>query len=365
LRHNTFTANISERAGSAVYLNCSPCTISSSLFLGNWVVAGEGGAVRCDTSDAVIVGNSFVSDSAVGRGGAISCWASDATISESSFEGNWAGWYGGAIYGICGTRAMLISNNTFVGNKASCGGALFWESIPYGSRGDPTIRDNVFVANYGGEGGAVELNDCWGILERNLFLSNTAAQGGALSIGNGGKPVLSHCVFVSNVAFSCGYGGAIYGNSGGPVQIDHCTFAFNRAENHGGAIATFSVPFTISNSIFWGDSAPDGPELWGWSQSYRVTYSDVAGAWSGEGNINEDPLFVSPPDTVQLRWGSLCIDAGDPTSPLDPDNTRADMGAYYFDQTFRPRTRNWTPRAASPIPLRGEAIRSHPQPPEH
>jgi len=29
---------------------------------------------------------------------------------------------------------------------------------------------------------------------------------------------------------------------------------------------------------------------------------------------------------------SPCIDAGDPSSPLDPDGTIADMGAYYFYQ---------------------------------
>ena len=29
---------------------------------------------------------------------------------------------------------------------------------------------------------------------------------------------------------------------------------------------------------------------------------------------------------------SPCIDTGDPNSPLDPDSTRTDMGAYYFDQ---------------------------------
>ena len=31
---------------------------------------------------------------------------------------------------------------------------------------------------------------------------------------------------------------------------------------------------------------------------------------------------------------SPCIDAGDPNSPLDPDSTIADMGAYYYDQSM-------------------------------
>ncbi len=55
---------------------------------------------------------------------------------------------------------------------------------------------------------------------------------------------------------------------------------------------------------------------------------------AGIGNIAENPQFV---DTTQndfhLTEDSPCIDAGDPTSPLDPDSTRADMGVLYFDQT--------------------------------
>ncbi len=34
-----------------------------------------------------------------------------------------------------------------------------------------------------------------------------------------------------------------------------------------------------------------------------------------------------------LQAGSPCIDAGDPNSPLDPDSTVADIGAFCFNQT--------------------------------
>jgi hypothetical protein len=68
-----------------------------------------------------------------------------------------------------------------------------------------------------------------------------------------------------------------------------------------------------------------------------VTYSNIQGGWPGEGNINANPYFINAPENIlQLQHSSPCIDAGDPTSPLDPDNTRADMGAYYFDQSVTP-----------------------------
>ena len=54
----------------------------------------------------------------------------------------------------------------------------------------------------------------------------------------------------------------------------------------------------------------------------------------GTGNITGDPLFVNGPlYNFNLQVGSPCIDTGDPGSPLDPDSTRADMGALYFDQS--------------------------------
>jgi hypothetical protein len=52
-------------------------------------------------------------------------------------------------------------------------------------------------------------------------------------------------------------------------------------------------------------------------------------------NRNEDPLFVDPGNSkYHLFYNSPCIDTGDPASPLDPDGTRVDMGAYYFDQSI-------------------------------
>jgi len=52
-------------------------------------------------------------------------------------------------------------------------------------------------------------------------------------------------------------------------------------------------------------------------------------------NIFEDPLFVDPASgNFHLQADSPCIDAGDPNSPLDPDSTIADIGAFYFDQSL-------------------------------
>jgi hypothetical protein len=78
----------------------------------------------------------------------------------------------------------------------------------------------------------------------------------------------------------------------------------------------------------FGGSAPviSYNDIWGHSISNYQGCSPVTG------DISEDPLYQDPPSAnYSLQSNSPCIDAGDPTSPLDPDGTRADMGAFYFD----------------------------------
>ncbi|MBN2543442.1 right-handed parallel beta-helix repeat-containing protein [bacterium] len=56
-------------------------------------------------------------------------------------------------------------------------------------------------------------------------------------------------------------------------------------------------------------------------------------------NIFLDPLFYDSTD-FNLLEDSPCIDAGDPTFPLDPDSTIADIGAFPFGHTpWVPETR--------------------------
>ena len=66
---------------------------------------------------------------------------------------------------------------------------------------------------------------------------------------------------------------------------------------------------------------------------YGNTYNNYYGCVQGVGSISLNPQFVSPvSQNYNLQSSSPCIDAGDPASPLDPDGSRADMGAYYHHQ---------------------------------
>lgn len=64
---------------------------------------------------------------------------------------------------------------------------------------------------------------------------------------------------------------------------------------------------------------------------------DFQGISPGTGDISTDPLFVDAENRdFNLTGNSPCIDAGDPDQPHDPDNTIADIGAFYFSQLQPP-----------------------------
>ena len=76
------------------------------------------------------------------------------------------------------------------------------------------------------------------------------------------------------------------------------------------------------------------------SGSATVAYSDIQGGWTGTGNIDLNPVFLSVPDDLHIVLGSPCIDTGDPFSappdfPAD-DISRQQVG--YVTRNLRNRS---------------------------
>jgi len=100
---------------------------------------------------------------------------------------------------------------------------------------------------------------------------------------------------------------------------------------YGGGIYCDDFSSTVKNSILWGDTATtSGNEIYLASSPITVTYSDVEGGWTGEGNINADPLFVGN-GNYHLKADSPCIDTGTsveaPSDDIDGD-TRPQGAGY-------------------------------------
>lgn len=151
---------------------------------------------------------------------------------------------------------------------------------------------------------------------------------------NRGTPTIEQCVISDNrTLISPGAGVA-----GNPILVDvttpftarleRCTIAGNTVldgsvfgENWGGVFGSATLVDCIVR---------DNDEVQVHTTS-SATFSNVQGGFPGTGNIDLDPLFADAGNgDFRLRAGSACIDAGDPASPLDPDCTRADIGALPF-----------------------------------
>ena len=332
-----------------------------------------------------------------GKGGGICCRLSNPTLTNCKFAGNSAHQYGGGMYNYYDSSPIL-TNCTFASNSASYGGAM------YNGNNNPTLINCTLTSNEAiASGGGMFNNGTSPTLEECTFSGNSAGGSGGAMCNTYGSLKLTNCTLRVNCANN--YGGGIYsdytnatlvnctfngnysGDAGGgmynyrsDLTLTNCIFSGNSGEGNGGGIycrnnsltrvinCTFSVnsalngtslacdsygseypsSVQVTNSIFW-----DGAyEIYNRDDStVNITYSDVQGGYSGEGNIDADPCFADPgywdangvwiDGDYHLLPGSPCIDAGDPNYIAEANETdldgrprildgRIDMGAYEY-----------------------------------
>ncbi len=210
--------------------------------------------------------------------------------------------YGGAIYGgsTGGTNAMRATIR---------GCRLTGNGLPVQPSGYPypgaTFGGGIFVgADQGASSDSAEVTLEHCIIDNNYAW---ACGGGVMSSGTNANVRLERCTVTNNTDTSFfGWASGVGGANGSNTWVKDC-IVWGNAQ---GAIAAFGSPYNAGVDFY-------------------VTYSDVTGGFFGTGNLNASPSFVN---VAQAHWGLLpgspCINAGNPASPLDPDGTRADMGAW-------------------------------------
>jgi predicted outer membrane repeat protein len=278
------------------------------LTANNWFTEGEGGVLHLRDSSLVATGNQFLSN--VAR-------------------------YGGVIWARGPNRQMILRDNTFVGNEAEDGGAIYGENI------DLLVENNFFINNtanivpasgvplwFPNEGGAVWVEDSRLRVNNNVFHMNGALDyGSSISVTRnltGGDIDVYHNTFLNNTTGSA---------NGGTVMFRDTPFTFwnNIVQNSfGGAVAALDYPglaapyveyndFFFSSPVFTGDLAvfPVGT-LTNLSAAPQIVY------YSDEATDNWETMRYWAAPT------SPTINAGDPLTAPDPwnDGIAPDLGAY-------------------------------------
>ena len=339
--------------GGGISFNAGSFDITDCIISGNTAEQSGGGLyIASGATDTVNISNCIISnDSSSGYGGGIYVVDGYTFIDGCTITGNKAGLTGGGLY----SGGDLSLTNSTVQENISWGGTVNYEIggggfIAYKS----TFVDNCIIAgnishtgSYPSYGGGFLLRQVNSAEITNSKILNNSADiaGGMMFTAN--NVTLAYCEISNNQALLGVNGGAQIQSDNS--SIDHCTVS----GNVGGGLYV-NNDADISNSIFsW--NSPNALIL---NESPTITYSDffandqdiIGSIPPGFGvldttNINGDScdvysnLFLDPlfADTsisdFHLTENSPCIDAGDPTSPLDPDGTITDMGAFSFDQS--------------------------------
>lgn len=336
----TITNGLAQGGGGGIY-----CARYSSPTITNCTISNNsGGGVFCGESSPTITNCTISSNS----GGGIYCATySSPTITNCTISNNSA--YSGGGINCPQSTSPTITNCIITGNTATgtygVGGGIYCH---YSS---PTITDCTISGNMAYKGGGIYCNRSFTLTITNCTISNNSSTYGiaggiylANEVGFRNLRTITNCIISGNTAngSTAGSGGGIYCSDFSPT-ITNCTISGNTTTYSGGGIycTTHSSP-TIVNSIFWGNAAgARGNEIYlSRTTSIGITYSDIQEGYDGEGNIDQDPLFVGGGD-YHLTALSPCINTGNNDAPDLPEtdkdgnprivNVTVDMGAYEYN----------------------------------
>ncbi len=242
------------------------------------------------------------------------------------------------------------NENTTILDGEGMSGILYCYDDNHLSIENMTIQNGN--AEVGDGGGGIYFHNSSPSLNNVIISSNTASWGGGIFCWYSSPSLTNVTISGNNADYK---GGGIYSCNSFP-SLTNVTISENNATDCGGGIYCYkSSSFTLLNCILWNDSPQEVYFHSAYSpNTITISYSDIQEGETGivtnnngtvnwlEGNIDADPLFADPQNgDFHLTWANFpipdstmspCIDTGNPNSPLDPDGTISDMGAYYYDQ---------------------------------
>jgi len=271
-----------------------------------------------------------------------------------------------------GDSSAVLCGFTILNGGTSYGGGV------YCAFSSPTLRDLVIenCQTYRMGGGIYCTQESRPLIINVRINGNSSPVGGGIGIAHNAHPTLINCEIRGNTADNIG-GGIFIGHEFANITTDGVLIAENHGGLGGGVYITDSPDVVLENVTISSNTSDNGSALYithdFWECAVElinsivyfhqdpsiiltgdtlvpgtvltIRYSDVEGGpeeivsdeqsravW-GRGNIAHDPYFVNAEeDDYHLTAGSPCIDRGDPASEDDPDGSRADMGAFFFDR---------------------------------
>ena len=216
----------------------------------------------------------------------------------------------------------------------------------YIKNSSPLITNCKIQTNAAGSGGGIYAEDnSIPTVKFSIISGNNATLGGGV-YNLSSNSILNNCLITGNQSFG---GAAMYNNRSNPV-LNNLTISGNDCVV--GHIFNTSISGNVSNpviknSILWSNTGA-------LDNLSTITYSIVEGGFTGAGNLNINPQFVSgqvassAPTVLgnyRVVYGSPSVDAGDNSlislTDLDLDgNLRrydgatVDMGAYELIGNF-------------------------------
>jgi hypothetical protein len=299
------------------------CTISNSVNSG----------IRIAESSPTIVNCTIVSNSAANGGGiyVTSLTTGGPVLQDCLVTNNIASGQGGGVYASMGTNTLLMDGCLLSGNvvnpRISVGNGSWYVGGGVCVSGSSLLKNCVIRNNTcysmtgspqgsGVSAGGGIYSDTGSTDLRNCVISGNQAQaihgsGGGSSAGGGGIYIYSGSLTMANSIISSNitsgnsmYGGGLYiGDSAQNASLVNCTLAYNNTE---GFYSQTGSAQLLNSIVYF--NASDGTQIVG---TTNVTYCDVQNGFTGTGNINRNPIFLSTSDLI-IVTGSPCIDAGNP-----------------------------------------------------
>lgn len=336
-------AIIEDSNNSGVTLNNAVAPIFNNCVIRDNSKTGLGGGINATgiSGDLELVKCTFTGNTSTSHGGALQInMVAGFTLSiiDSTFQNNTANpstsggnIVGGALY-LPSASNVEISNSRFIGNRSNSrcastfdcnvtarGGALYLASGATVTIENSEFRANRTNASNGG----------------NCFFGGSTLSHGAGIYVTSGQVSLANNIYSCNstTGTNCGYadgGGGVFVN-GGTATVVNDTFARN---SNATGVHLAGGTLDIVNSIIFNNNS-NGVQVGG---APVITYSDIQGSYSGEGNISFDPVFSGDgcsAGNYSIVFGSPAIDTGNPESGFDDvcfppslGTMANDMGAY-------------------------------------